>query len=123
MIAKIRAVSGLARRAAPDVAEAVRDELERTIAAGTTPEGEAWKPRQAGGRALVGVEKAVAVAVVGTRIYVRLAGHVARHHLGRARGGVERRILPVGKLPPRMADAVRRVLVQHFEDAVRGVAP
>lgn len=123
MIRKLRELPGLVKRAAPDVADAVKASIERTIEAGTTSDGKAWAPRKAdGGRPLEGAEKALAVAAVGTRVYARLSGHVARHHLGRAKGGTYREILPTtSKLPAPMADGIRRELVRHFDDAMRGV--
>jgi hypothetical protein len=121
MIARIRAVPGIAKRAAPDAAEAVKEALARTMAAGTTPEGQAWAPRKDdGGRALVGAEAALYVAPVGTRIYARLAGHVARHSRGIARGGVVRRMLPEKGIPPAIGAAIKRVLNDHFRRAVEG---
>lgn len=121
MIAKVRAVPGLARRAAPDVADAVRAELERTMAAGTTPTGTPWAPRKDdGGRALAGAEKALAVAPVGTRIYARIAAHWARHHLGRAKGGTYRQMLPQKGIPPAMVQRIKRALTDHFNGTIRG---
>jgi hypothetical protein len=120
MIRKLRAVPGIAERAAPDVADAVRADLERTIAAGTSATGEPWAPRKEdGGRPLAGASKALAVVAVGTRVYARIAGHIGRHHLGRARGGVYRRILPTKGMPPRMSLAVRRALAEHFRRTIR----
>lgn len=122
MIRKLRAIPGIVERASTDAADAVRGELERTIAAGTTSDGQAWTPRKLdGGRPLADAAKALYVAPVGTRIYARLTGHIARHHLGRARGGLERPILPTtGKLPAPMARALRKVLVEHFTETVKG---
>ncbi len=122
MIAKLREIPGLPKRAAPDVADRVRESLERTIAAGTTSDGTPWAPRKAdGGRPLEGAEKSLAVAAVGTRIFARLHGHIARHHRGRAKGGTVRPILPTSSTLPRpMADAIRRELVRHFSEIVKG---
>jgi hypothetical protein len=113
MIERIRAVPGIARRAAPDAAEAVREALARTVAAGTTPEGEAWAPRLAdGGQPLVGAEQALRVAPVGTRIIVRLLGHIARHSFGR--------VLPEKGITPAIGTAIRKVVTEHFRRAVEG---
>ncbi|HYG68649.1 MAG TPA: hypothetical protein VD838_13355 [Anaeromyxobacteraceae bacterium] len=121
MIERIRAVPGIAKRAAPDAAEAVREALARTAAAGTTPEGQAWAPRKDdGGRPLVGAEQALRAAAVGTRIFIRLEGHVARHHRGIARGGVERRLLPEKGITPAIGKAIREVVTDHFRRTVEG---
>src|SRR5262245_33325304 len=111
MIATVAKLPELARTAAPDVADAVRSELERTIAAGTTPDGKPWDRTEDGQQPLQHAAKALRVVAVGTTIYVRLTGPEARHHLGRARGGKVRQVIPVGKIPERMGDSVRNALV------------
>lgn len=121
MIARIKSIPGIAKRAAPDAAEAVVEALQRSAAAGTTPEGQAWAPRKDdGGRPLVGAEKALRGAAVGTRVFVRLEGHVARHHRGIARGGVERRLLPEKGITPEIGKAIREVVTEHFRRTVEG---
>jgi hypothetical protein len=120
MIAKIRRIPQIAKRAAPDVAVAVRAVVLETINAGTTPEGEAWAPRKEdGARPLAGAARALKVAPIGTRIFFRIAGPEARHHLGRARGGVRRGIIPT-RLTPRMTEAVIKVLSKHFREITEG---
>jgi hypothetical protein len=119
MIAKIQSMSQLAKRAAPDAAEAVREGILETIQAGTDPEGKAWAPRKAdGGRPLAGAAGAVKAGAVGTSILVRISGPEARHHLGRGRGGTVRGVIPT-TLTPRLAKRVRDVLVQHFDELVK----
>jgi hypothetical protein len=113
MIAKCRGIPKIAKRAAPEVAEAVRKSILETVNAGTDTEGKAWTPRKDGGRPLEHAAAAVKVAAVGTRILARVAGPEARHHSGRAKGGTMRGIIPT-RLTPRIADAVRKVLAKHF---------
>lgn len=118
MIARIRELPMLAKSAAPDVARAVQAELHRTISAGTTPDGKPWAPTQAGGKPLAGAADALTVVAVGSTVIVKLRGPEARHHLGWARGGIERPIIPSKTIPPAMAQAVKAVLVKHFEATV-----
>jgi hypothetical protein len=119
MIAKVRAIPGIAAKAAPDCAQAVRRELERTIAAGTTPDGQPWQPTAEGAQPLRNAANALRVAASGTTIYVRLTGPEARHHLGRARGGITRAIIPTdSKLPAAMCEAINAELTKHFNAAV-----
>jgi hypothetical protein len=119
MIAKIRSIPELVKRAAPDVAEAVHESILETIQAGTDPEGKAWAPRKAdGGRPLAGAAHAVKAAAIGSRILVRVAGPEARHHLGRGRGGTVRGIIPT-RLTPQLAQRVRDILVEHFRELVK----
>lgn len=118
MIAKIRRVPQIAKRAAPDVAEAMRKAILETVAAGTDADGKPWAPRKEdGGRPLENAASSVRVAAIGTRILARVTGPEARHHLGRARGGTMRGVIPT-RLTPRIADAVRKVLVRHFNETV-----
>lgn len=117
--ARLRSLPELAREAAPEVGEAVRDEIGRQIAAGTDPDGKAWEPRADGGQPLETAGKALAIATVGPRIIVRLRGHVARHHLGRSRGGVERPILP-SKITPTLGRAITKVLARKFAERMGG---
>lgn len=122
IIARVRAIPGLARRAAPDAARAVERVLGEQLERGESPTGETWAPRRAdGGRALEDARKALAVAPIGTRLFARLTGPVARHDLGRARGGVVRKMLPAsGPIPAALAKAIRDVLTTHFERATKG---
>lgn len=120
MIARIRSLPDLVREAAPDAADAVREDLERTIAAGTEPNGSAWKLREDGKKPLATAASSMFVAPIGNTVFVRLTGHVARHHLGRARGGIYRPVIPSSGIPVRMADAIKDVLTTHFRDHMRG---
>lgn len=118
MIAKIRRIPEIAKRAAPSVAEVVRESILETIAAGTDASGKPWEPRKAdGGKPLANAAKRLKVAAVGTRIIAGITGPEARHHRGVARGGIIRGILPVS-LTPKLAEGVRRVLVKHFREVV-----
>jgi hypothetical protein len=120
-IARVRRLPGLALRAAPKAAQAVEAEIERTIAAGTTSDGKAWAPKKVGsGKPLAGAAKALAVVAIGTKVYVRLRGVEARHHLGRAKGGVEREIIPTKGIPPKMGKAIADVLAAEFDSTMGG---
>lgn len=117
MIATIRKLPELGKQAAPDLALAIENELQRTIAAGTTPDGEPWKLTKDGDKPLTHAAKAMTVVAVGSTIFVRLTGPEARHHLGRGRGGVVRQVIPTDHIPAKMADAMRSVLARHFTAA------
>lgn len=117
-IAKIRHIPEVAKRAAPEVAEVVRSTILETIAAGTDPTGKPWEPRKAdGGKPLANAASALKVANVGTRILARITGPEARHHSGRARGGVIRGVIPVA-LTPKLTSRVREVLAKHFAEVM-----
>ena len=120
MIAKCREIPAITRRAAPDVATAMRKEILRTTSAGTDAEGKPWKPKIAdGGRPLVDAASAVRVAVIDTRVLARVTGPEARHHTGRVKGGTQRGIIPT-RLTPRLAERVREILNEHFRAIVEG---
>lgn len=119
-IARVESLPGVLKSAAPEVAEAVEAELLRQIASGTDPDGKAWQAREDGGAPLATAGKSLAVVAIGTRIFARLRGHVARHHLGTARGRIERQILPGKDLPPSMGKAVGAVLLSHAAAHLKG---
>lgn len=118
-IAKVEGLPQAARRAAPAVAEALEAELRRTIAAGTTPDGVAWQRREDGGKPLGTAAKSLAVVAIGSRVFARLRGHVARHHRGIAKGGIERPILPM-RLTPRLGELVRREVLEQLQAHMGG---
>ncbi len=119
-IARVESLPRVVKSAAPEVAEAVEAELLSQIGAGADPDGKAWKARADGGKPLATAGKYLTVVPMGTRIFARLSGHVARHHRGIARGGLARRVLPGRKLPTKMAEAVRTVLLKHAADHMKG---
>jgi hypothetical protein len=127
MIAAVERVGVLpelvAKRAAPRVQEA----LQRTAAAGTTPEGEAWAPKADGGKALANAPAAIEVTSSGTVITSRLVGTPtgsqkvqAIQHYGTKRIPA-RHILPVAGagIPEPVAKAIGDVATQAFREAVR----
>lgn len=111
-IARLRQLPHMAEDAAPEVASELREETARQIAAGLDPEGRPLQATQDGRRPLATAK--VMVGAVGRTIYLRLTGHLARHHLGRAKGGVVRRLIPVDRLPPKYADVIRSTLERRF---------
>ena len=119
-IERVEALAALAPAAAQDVAEAVESELQRQIAAGTDADGKAWPRREDGGRPLAGAGKALTVVAAGKRVIAQLRGHIARHHRGIARGGVERPIFPAKGLPPRLAGVVRDSITKAFRRTMGG---
>jgi hypothetical protein len=114
-IARLRKVGDLPREAAPACAEALREYLERQIAAGRAPDGSTWAPRKEdGGRALEDAAKALTVVPVGTHILARIKGPEARHHKGIAKGGTVRQILPTTTIPPVLTRALDAVIKETF---------
>lgn len=119
MIDSANRVSSLVDDAMSDVTQAVLTEQRRTMAEGMSAYAEPWKPTLKGKAPLQHADKALRVMSVNRTIYVTLHGPEARHHLGRVRGKVKRGIIPERGLPSAMADSIRNVLQQHFDDAVQ----
>lgn len=118
-IERVRALEDLPRRAAPECALELKDELDGQIGRGEDPDGNKWPPRKdTGERPLQNAAKATTVAAVGTTVFCRVRGPEARHSKGRARGGVVRRILPVKGLPEHFARAIKRGLTTTFEQTM-----
>jgi hypothetical protein len=84
------APEALAKAIAPEL----RKEIEGNIAAGRDPEGNAWPKTKAGEKPLKNAAKALAVRTSGATVIAEITGPEALHHLGLARGHVQRRILP-----------------------------
>ncbi len=120
IIARIRQLPELASSAAPDIADALRTEIERTIAAGTDPYGKKWAPKETGGQPLATAAKALVVVPVGKSIVIKIKGHIARHHLGRAKGGVYRPVIPTQGLPASYARVIKRELSERFDAITKG---
>ena len=115
MLAKLRQLPELAERAAPEVAHVVREELERQISKGTDPNGKAWKKTLDGRQPLIGAAKALGVTAIGPRVIAVLRGPEARHHLGRARGGIVREVLPGKEIPRAWSGPIKRALANEFQ--------
>lgn len=117
LIAAISKVPGLADLAAGAVADIVENELTRTIKAGTDPYGRPLEPRKAdGGQPLRNADKAMTVRASGDTIYITLRGVEARHHLGQAKGGIERHLIPTeDRLPPSMERQIETEIAKAFE--------
>ncbi|HSC88274.1 MAG TPA: hypothetical protein VLC09_13420 [Polyangiaceae bacterium] len=103
LIAKCRSVGEIGKAAAPEIADAFEVDLRRQVAAGTDPNGNAWKPTRDGEQALQDAAQSVGVAPVGSSVVIRVWGPTARHHRGRGKGGIRRQVIPSGKLPERLA--------------------
>jgi hypothetical protein len=107
------------------LAAVVRKELDRTLAASSTPEGQPWAPRKRGTRpVLVHARDNVIVRGIGNQIFVQVFGHYARHHRGWVKGGTQRQMIPLKneRLPLAMLDAMRRVIETATQQTMAGAA-
>lgn len=117
--AKLRNLRRLAVEGAREAAPALEAAVRETAAAGTTPDGAAWKPTKTGARPLANAPSAVSARAVGPVVEVIVRGHHFLHHTGRARGKVVRQILPT-RLTPALAAVVRRAVTRVFERLMGG---
>lgn len=95
-------------------AEELKRQIDANIAAGRAPDGSAWPERSDGGKPLAGAARAVDVVAVGGTVVVAVNGVEARHHAGKVKGGVARQIIPRGKLPPKMREAVLEIAADEL---------
>lgn len=109
-IAALRSMPEMVNAAAPEVATAVESALKASTSAGTSLDGQPWALTKKGARALKNAANAFTVRVSGNTILIQLTGHHVFHHFGT--GWLPQRpIIPVGGLPDRLGNAIRKGLV------------
>lgn len=119
MAAKLRALRTLGDRAAAIAAPKLLEEVKKTAAAGTSPDGKAWAPLKRGGRALPKAADALSVRVVGHIVQLVLRGPYVLHNSGTGHAP-QRRILPprgVG-FPARYREICKAAVQQAFREAM-----
>lgn len=120
MIAKLRALGTMLPDAAPEIAQAVERELGAQVASGLGPDGTPLRPTKDGRQPLVNAARAIRVRAIGTVIVTKVEGHHALHHLGRARGGVRRPLIPTEGTPAPVARAIKKTLDARFAQTTGG---
>lgn len=116
-LGKLRLLTKLPEAGAEKAAKAIERELNRTLRAGQAPDGTPWAPKKDGGKPLKSAPEKVAVGAIGSTIIVRLKGRpTVLHHLGYARGGTKREVIPTGTLPPAMSKAIDKAIREAAEE-------
>jgi hypothetical protein len=96
--------------------------MRSQLAAGLTPEGQAWQAKEDGGKPLKGAADAYEQRVSGNAIIMQIGGgaksRYAFHHFGAQEKPV-RRQLPQGRMPARLGDAIRAGLVDWFKASTK----
>ena len=106
-----------------DVARVMDADVKRTITNGTDAYGKPWEPNKDGSSFTFVKSSDVVTGAIGHTIITRIKSRTAvLHHYGRANGKVQRPILPIGKLPPRMINAIKAAIGRRTKAVVdRGV--
>jgi hypothetical protein len=118
-VAKLRRLPEMVKAAAPELAVALKSELDKNIAAGRAPDGSTWKPKKDGGRPLVNAAAAVTTRADGSVVQAVLTGPEVFHHYG-TKKDPERQILPRGVMPDSLGLAFRAKMVEQFEKTMGG---
>jgi hypothetical protein len=108
MIDRLRSLATLPREAAKEAAPLVEEAAKATVAAGTSPDGEAWKPTKEGGKPLQNAAKAVSAVALGPVVQIRVDGVEALHHNGTKR-------LPRRQLIPYPGDSLSKTITRALE--------
>jgi hypothetical protein len=119
-IRRVRELGTLTKDVAPEIAVAVHSELSTQIARGVGPDGRKLEPTKDGKQPLRNAAKALRTRAIGTRVVAVLEGPEALHHLGRAKGGVRRPILPTSKIPDPMSRAIAKTITARFRKTMGG---
>jgi hypothetical protein len=121
MIGSLRRMDKLDERAAQLAAPLVEAAIKATASAGTSPDGKAWAPTKAGGRAMPGAAKAVSAKALGNVVRVTLAGKEVFWHYGQ-RGAPPRPVIPLGGVepPPVVRAAIDKAIAKAFDEITGG---
>ena len=115
MIARLRGIPDLVKSVLPEVAAECHAVIAENVAAQVGPDGTPWTPGAKGEPVLKNAAAAVTAKAIGNVVLLRVDGPEARHHLGIARGRIKRPIIPTGKIPQAMTEAIKRVLLRRLE--------
>lgn len=119
-IAKIRQLPKMADAVAPKAAEALLESTRAAIAAQRSPDGQAWAPAHDGRQMLMRAIGQLEASASRGVIILRLTGkNAVRHHLGVARGRIQRQIIPT-KAEASVLDAVRDAAQAEFTRVLGG---
>lgn len=119
-LARLEALARMPASAAPVIADAVERELVAQIGRGVDPDGKPWPKTKEGETPLRNASSALSVTAAGGAVVASVEGPEALHDQGKARGHVQRRILPRGALPSRLSTAIGDALDLEFGRIMAG---
>jgi hypothetical protein len=118
MIARVRSYGrGMGEKVARAAAPLIEAAAKKTAAAGTTPDGVAWKPKKDGGRPLEHAAEHLSAKAVGASVVLTLSGKAeVVHNFGNEKDP-KRQILPSGggPLPKGIEAAARKAAISVFQ--------
>lgn len=109
-IQRVRRIGDLPERVAPVMAEELERELLRQVRSGKGPDGQRLPLTEDGRRPLQSISRGLTVRAIGTTVIAALAFPFSLHHLGQARGGKVRQVLPTKQLPRSVVRALERAV-------------
>lgn len=119
MIAQLRKLPELVESVLPEVAVECKTVIAENIAAQRGPDGTPWQPGARGQPVLQNAAAAITAQAIGNVVLITVSGVEAKHHLGRVRGRIKRPIIPSGRLPQPMAEAIARVVKRKLDTGVK----
>lgn len=116
MIASLEKLAKLGEDAAKHAAPFVDEAVKATAKAGTTPDGDAWKPKKDGGRALVHAADALSTKARGDLVTVTLRSPETFHNFSKKH---KRQILPDAgaEMPRNVVKALKKAADKAFDEA------
>ena len=115
-IEKLNSIGNVAKDSVPELAKEVEKIIIRNASAQRGPDGKRWPASLDGQRVLSNVKQNLRVRVVRETVVVSLKGRYARHHLGVVRGKISRPIIPSGRIPTPMVEAIKEVVERAFKE-------
>lgn len=114
MMGRLDLLIGMPSECVAEVAKVVEAELNATVGAGEAPDGTKWAPRKEDGkRALKDAASKIRVGAVGNVVIVRMVDRpTVLHHFGNSRGRVQRQVIPIDGVPPRMKAAINKAIAK-----------
>jgi hypothetical protein len=122
-VAQLRELQRVARDELPrELGRVVERHVLEAVRAGRSPDGEPWPRREDGARALDEAADGIRVDVSRATVTVSITKrHLELHHLGRARGGIRRPLLPT-TITPRLRAALDAASQRVIERALAGAS-
>lgn len=114
-VASLRSLPEMVDASVPQIANFLLAEMQTAASAGRCVDGTVWPPKKDGGQPLVNAASAIKVFVSGRTIVFQISGHYVVHQFGTTRMP-RRPILPMGGMPDRLGNAIRKGLVQMTQE-------